>query len=702
MNKTVILAEKPDQGKQYVKALGKIKNKTNAYIEVDSKLFTGETVVTWGLGHLVSLSKPMKYEGISKTWGYHNLPITPALKDMKYEISEGKEYQFNEVKKQLESADTIIIATDIDPEGENIAYLILNQCSNQVWNKQIKRLRANTLNPKRLTEFFKDLKDPEDYYKDYLQANARQVADWLVGMNFTELMTVKGQEAGLKGLYSIGRVRTPTLNLVCENFLRIKNFKPEAYVVLEGIHEEKNHKVKFTHSKKYFDKEKLKTDLEKYDLKGLKEAQVLSVEKIEKSKEPPRLFDLSGIQTCAEKKYGWSLDKTASMADSLRLKGYLSYIRTEIDLITTSEFEQLKDNLEGYKNLLNVQFESKHLEPRKRFVDNNKVKEHHAIIPTEDLPDLDKMTEEEKLLYIAITKNSILMFAPNYVYESTKVTVSANGLEFQVTGIVPKSLGWKNIESEDTEEENDEDSSNKLFEYQEGDTIPFKISLAQKKTKPEKQLTEAGLGGKTGLMKKLSIGTPATRTNIVKELINEGSIEVEKSKLKPTVKGLLLWEMTKDLEVGKVDLTRAWEESLEKISTGEIEQQAFIDETHNFVRGLIDTFKDTALDGKLVQQVAQQYTDTIGSYSMELIKGKNGAFYSIKDKNSNEQLFTLSEVFLGKKITKTILKELLIDGNTKNKVKGFKSTKKKDKDGKPVKYDAFLSLENNKYKLNFK
>lgn len=702
MNKTVVLAEKPDQAKQYVKALGKVKNKTRAYIEVDSEIFEGKTIVTWGLGHLISLSKPMKYEGISKTWGYHNLPITPALESMKYEVSEGKEYQFNEVKKQLESADTIIIATDIDPEGENIAYLILNQCSDQVWEKDIKRLRPNTLNPKKLKDFFKDLKNPEDYYKDYLQANARQVADWLVGMNFTELMTVKGQEAGLKGLYSIGRVRTPTLNLVCENFLKIKNFKPEPYVILEGLHEEKDHKVKFAHSKKYFDKEELKNDVEKYNLKGLKEAQVLSVEKTEKSKEPPKLFDLSGIQTYAEKKHGWSLDKTASMADSLRLKGYLSYIRTEIDLITTSEFEQLKENLEGYKHLLNVQFDNDHLEPRKRFVDNNKVKEHHAIIPTEELPNFEEMTEDEKTLYTAIAKNSILMFAPDYVYESTKVIVSANGLEFEVTGIIPKSLGWKKIETEDTEEEAEEESSNKLFDYQEGQTIPFKISMNQKETKPEKQLTEAGLGGKTGLMKKLGIGTPATRTNIVKELINEGSIEVEKSKLKPTVKGLLLWEMTRDLEVGKVNLTRTWEESLEKISTGEIEQEAFINETHTFVESLIETFKDTTLNGKLVQQVAQQYTDTIGNYSVELIKGKNGTFYSIKDKESNEQLFTLSEVFLGKKITKTILKELLVNGKTKSKVKGFKSTKKKDKDGKPVKYDAFLSLENNKYKLNFK
>lgn len=701
MSKTVILAEKPDQAKQYVKALGNIKKKTNAYIEVDSKLFKGETIVTWGLGHLISLSKPIEYEGISKVWGYHNLPIVPGLKEMKYEVSEGKEYQFNAVKNQLESADTIIIATDIDPEGENIAYLIMNECDPKIWTKNIKRLRANTLNPKKLTEFFQDLKDPKDYYNDYLQANARQIADWLVGMNFTELMTVKGQEAGLKGLYSIGRVRTPTLNLVCENFLRIKNFKPESYAMLEGLHEEDNHKIKFTHSKKYFDKEELKNDLEKYNLKGLKEAQILSVEKSQKEKEPPKLFDLSGIQTYAEKKYGWSLDKTASMADSLRLKGFLSYVRTEIDLITTSEFDQLKNNLEEYKKLLNVEFENEQLEPRKRFVDNSKVKEHHAIIPTEDLPNFEEMTPDEQKLYAAITKNSILMFAPNYVYESTKVTVSANGLEFHVTGIIPKSLGWKNIESEDTEEEADESSPNVLVDYKDGQVIPFKINLAQKETKPEKQLTEAGLGGKTGLMKKLNIGTPATRTNIVKELINEGSIEVEKSKLKPTVKGLLLWEMTKDLEVGKVDLTRTWEESLEKISTGEIDQESFINETHIFVKSLIETFKDTTLNGKLVQQVVEQHTKTIGTYTVELIKGKNGAFYSIKDKQSAEQLFTLSLMFQGKKVTQSILEELLINKKTKTKIKGFKSKKKKDKDGKPLKYDAFLSLENNKYKLSF-
>ncbi|KLN95168.1 type IA DNA topoisomerase [Enterococcus cecorum] len=690
---TVILAEKPDQAEKFAFALADKKiPKSGGKFEFQSEVF-GDTIVTWGIGHLVGLSMPEKYEWLpnKEKWDLANLPFLPKMDELKYEVSKGKSQQFAVVKACLENADQIIIATDPDREGENIAYNIFKLCKQSIFKKPMKRLWINSLVKSEIIKGFKNLRNAEETISFFEEANARQIADYLVGMNYTELYTLKLQQKGLSGVVSLGRVQTPVNTLVVENDLSIKNFKSEKYKVIECHTVDREPKVIFKNSREYFNLDEFEADTKKYGLDSASIGIVKSVEKTLKQVEPQKLFSLGGIQEYANSRWKYPSKKTDKIIQSLYDRGYLSYPRTDSELITTSEFEYLKANLNAYKELLNINVETPCLEPNKRFVDNAKVLEHYALIPTTELPDISSFSTEERNIYEAVAKRACMMFAEPYKYENTKVVLDVNGLDFQTTGNVPISLGWKKVDK--PVDDNDNDDS-KLPPFVEGEEVNISVKFIDKFTKEPKRLTEGKLVGKTGIMAKLGLGTPATRSSIVDTLQSRGYIKVENTKVYPTPKGYLLWDLTKnkDLLIGKPETTAQWEDFLGKIAKKSYTREDFLRNIYKYINVTVQELKETDFQSKFLNQSITQDFYEFGDY---LVEEKEKIFVVRKKETeeANGSSFIIYKNNSGKTLTIDIIKELLEKGKTSKKITGFKSKENK-------KYDAYLIFDKDKKSIS--
>lgn len=686
--KTVILAEKPNQAKKYANALGTVK-RGKGYFDIDSNIINGDVSITWGVGHLVELSSMDRYGEQYKKWNMNNLPFHPS--NMLYEVSEKTRDQFINAKKQLEEADLIIVATDPDREGENIAYSIFSMCSEKVRNTPKKRLWINSMVDKEVQRGFRNLRDSKETYNFYVEAQTRQISDYLVGMNFTQYFTLFAQSKGLSGIYSLGRVQTPCNSLIVQYDRDIKIFKEEIFYKLIGMATKytNNDKVKFFSETKYRTKDELASALNPFQLEAKIKTNILSVQKEIETKKAPKLFNLGGIQSYSNKKWKYSLDKSLKIIQSLYQEGYLSYPRTESDLITTNEFEYLKNNLENYKKVIGVSFESKNIVPRKEYVNNEKVLEHYAIIPTENTPNLSSLDEAQRNIYEAVVRNTILMFAEDYSYETTVVKVNINGIDFVTKGNVPKVLGWTNIEKLDDDKE--KESNVILPEFVEGEVILFTPNLEEGKTKPPSRLTEASLGGKGGLMDRLGLGTPATRSSILKTLIDREYVKVEKTKLYPTEKGILLYDLTQNILLGSPEMTAKWEEYLKKIGSGEGSQKIFLNNINSFISKTLNELKGKELTRDKVQKVQDINKIEIGEY---LVKEESKVFKCTNKKQNPAKEFIIFKKIAGKNLTLPQIKQLLIKNKT-NLIKGFTS----NKSGK--KFDAYLVLKGDKVEFDF-
>ncbi|MCL1950777.1 MAG: DNA topoisomerase [Turicibacter sp.] len=671
---TVILAEKPDQGKKFAAALnqGKIPKNLDGKFEFASDMF-GQTIVTWGVGHLVGLSMPEKY-GV-KTFRLDALPFLPAKEEMLYEVQEGKGKQFKVVKECVERADAIIIATDPDREGENIAYNIFKLCKTAIFKKPMKRLWINSLTTDEILRGFRQLRDAKETVSFFKEANARQIADYLVGMNYSPLYTVKLKEQGLDSVFSLGRVQTPTNTLIVENDLAIANFKAEPYKMLE-CHTKDSPPTVFSHKTEYFDEIKFQQDMEKHRLKEAKTGIIKDVSVENKEQPSPKLFSLGAIQKYANSRWKYPTKKTDSILQKLYQDGVLSYPRTDSELITTNEFAYLKKNLGKYQQLLGADFEAANLMLRKRYVDDKKVLEHYALIPTTQLPNLGKLSAEERNLYLAILERTLLMFAGNYKYEHTKVVLDVNALEFNATGTVPLEWGWKQIDKFE------EKTAPKLLpKFQVGEIIPITVKVLDKLTQAPKRLTEGTLVGKGGLMDKLNLGTPATRSGIIEKLVQRGYIKIEKTQVIPTPSGYLLWDLTKNRDqlIGNPEMTAKWEAVLVKISTNDYTREAFLEQIHRFIRTSVEELKAQPFSSQYVSGSTSQKSFSTGGYQI-VDKSK---VYAIT--TAEGQSFTIFKTFSGKTLTLKVVEELLKYGKTRRKVKGLKS-----KAGN--RYEAFLGF----------
>ena len=601
--KSLVIAEKPSVARDIARVL-KCSKKLNGAIEGN------RYIITWGLGHLVTLADPEDYNVKYKEWKMEHLPMMPN--PFKLEVIGQTGKQFSAVKNQIHRKDVeeIIIATDAGREGELVARLILEKAGSK---KPIKRLWISSVTDKAISDGFAHLKNGHDYDSLYDAAMCRAEADWLVGINATRALTCK-----YNAQLSCGRVQTPTLAMIAKREAQIKEFKPVPFYGMTAKTGGLTLTWQDQKSKSYrsFDKERMEKLVSQ--LRG-EEAVVTAIKKTPKKTPAPLLYDLTELQRDANKKYGFSAKETLNIMQRLyENHKVLTYPRTDSRYLSSDIIPTLKDRLAAcqtgpYRKM--ALMASKQTLPGKlAFVNDAKVSDHHAIIPTEQSAQLSHMTNEEWKIYDLVVRRFMAVFFPPFQYEQTQVTVEIAGEHFVASGKIIKSQGWKEVygdlQTTEDETENEEDRSLKdqtLPEIKEGDRLPeLYISMTEGKTKPLAPFNEATLLsamenpiafmeshdkkmaqtlGETG-----GLGTVATRADIIEKLFGSFLLEKRGKDIYLTSKAKQLLELVPE-ELKKPELTADWEMKLSRIAKGQMKKQTFMKEIEGYTQEILDEIK---------------------------------------------------------------------------------------------------------------
>lgn len=565
--------------------------KGNGYLEGK------QYIVTWALGHLVTQAQPEQYDNDFKEWKMENLPIIP--KPFKLVPIKQSMKQYNAVKSLLSRGDVkeVIIATDAGREGELVARWILEKTNTK---KPVKRLWISSVTDKAIKDGFNNLKDGKAYENLYQAAVARAEADWVVGINATRALTVK-----YNAQLSTGRVQTPTLAMIAEREQQIRNFQPKPYYGMQAITDQAAFTWTDGNSTQSFDKEKIDALFAKLD--NTHEGTVTDIKITPKKQPAPPLFDLTELQKEAYKRYGWSAKETLGTLQNLyeRYK-IVTYPRTDSKHLTSDMKDTLKDRIKAvqtgpYRSLAATILKSP-VTAQKGVIDDAKVSDHHAIIPTEENPPLHELSANEHKLYDMIVKRFLAVFYPQYEYDQTTVKLTAGGETFQAKGNTVRNEGWKRIYLDD-----DEDKDTTLPKFEKGQTLKIKgISLTEGKTKPPAFFNEGTLLGAmenpaqfmAGESKELirtlgetgGLGTVATRADVIDKLFNTFLIEKKGKDLTITSKGRQLLELVpEDLKSPK--LTADWEQQLTKIAKGQMKKNEFMQEMIRFAEKSVSDIK---------------------------------------------------------------------------------------------------------------
>ena len=588
--KSVVLAEKPSVARDIARVL-ECGQKGNGFFE------GSQYIVTWALGHLVTHAQPEQYDNDFKEWKMENLPIVP--KPFKLVPIKQSMKQFNAVKAQLGRGDVneVIIATDAGREGELVARWILEKTNTK---KPIKRLWISSVTDKAIKDGFNNLKDGKAYENLYEAAVARAEADWVVGINATRALTVK-----YNAQLSTGRVQTPTLAMIAEREQQIRNFQPKPYYGMQAVTDAAAFTWTDGNSTQSFDKAKIDSLFAKLD--NTHEGTVSDIKITPKKQPAPPLFDLTELQKEAYKRYSWSAKETLNTLQNLyeRYK-IVTYPRTDSKHLTSDMKDTLKDRIKAvqtgpYRPLVATILKSP-VAAQKGVIDDAKVSDHHAIIPTEETPPLHELSDKEHKLYDMIVRRFLAVFYPQYEYDQTTVKLTAGGETFQAKGNTVRNEGWKRIYLDDGE-----DKDTTLPKFENGQTLHIKgISLTEGKTKPPAFFNEGTLLGAmenpsqfmAGESKESirtlgetgGLGTVATRADVIEKLFNTFLIEKKGKDLTITSKGRQLLELVpEDLKSPK--LTADWEQQLTKIANGQLKKNEFIQEMILFAEKSVSDIK---------------------------------------------------------------------------------------------------------------
>ncbi|MEQ8155796.1 MAG: DNA topoisomerase III [Clostridiaceae bacterium] len=635
MSKILVLAEKPSVGRELARVL-KCSKKGNGYIEGD------KYIVTWALGHLVTLADPEAYDDKYKTWKMEDLPMLP--KHLKLVVIKQSGKQFNAVKEQLNRKDVseIVIATDAGREGELVARWIIEKAR---VNKPAKRLWISSQTDKAILEGFRNLKPASQYDNLYKAAECRSEADWVVGLNITRALTCK-HNAQL----TAGRVQSATLAMIVNREDEIRNFKPKDYYVISA--KAKGFTLNWrdkSNNSSIFEEDKVNKILSA--TRG-KEAVIADVAESAKKQFAPALYDLTELQRDGNRIYGYSAKQTLSIMQRL-YENYkiLTYPRTDSRYISSDIVATLPDRLKaisiGSYRALATEILKGRINAHKGFVDDSKVSDHHAIIPTEEKVSISLLSSEERNIYELVVKRFLAVMLPPYEYLQTTITADINGETFVAKGNVVKSKGWKKVydKADDLSEDEDEKDSQELPVVKKGDKISIlSVESRKQKTKPPARFNEGTLLsamekpqkyvtidkahaktlGETG-----GIGTVATRADIIEKLFNMFYIEKNGKEIIPTSKGKQLIELVPE-ELKSPLLTAEWEMELELISKGKRNPKDFIERMRNYaselvqeVKGSSDKFKHDNITGKKCPEC--------GKYMLE-VKGKHGVMNVCQDR----------------------------------------------------------------------
>lgn len=600
MSKTVVLAEKPSVGKDIAKVLN-CKRGGNGYLEGD------KYIVTWALGHLVTLADPENYGDEFKKWSLDTLPIMPNRLNTVVIKQTSKQYSI--VKQQLHRKDVsdIVIATDAGREGELVARWIIDKSK---VNKPIRRLWISSVTDKAIKDGFNKLKDGKEYENLYQSALSRAEADWLVGINATRALTAK-----FNAQLSCGRVQTPTLAMINQRENEIQNFKPQKYYGITAI--SKDLKLIWQDSKtkdiKTFDKDK--SDKILLSLKN-KEAQIIDIQKSVKKNFAPLLYDLTELQRDANKRFGFSAKETLSIMQRLyENHKVLTYPRTDSRYITTDIIDTIAERLKAINIKPYNKFVAKALKTKvtsnASFVNNAKVSDHHAIIPTEQVVMLSDLNDKERKIYDLVIKRFLSNLFPPFEYEQTTIKAKIGEETFIAKGKVVLSYGWKEIYDNNFEDEdkNDDIKEQLLPKLNKSDILKIlELTQTSGQTKPPAPFNEATLlsamenptkymnTNNKDLIKTIGetggLGTVATRADIIEKLFNTFVIEKRGKDIFITSKGKQLLDLApKDLK--EPELTAQWEQKLTQIAKGKLKRNKFIDEIKQYTTNTIQEIKNS-------------------------------------------------------------------------------------------------------------
>ena len=639
--KTLVIAEKPSVGRDIARVL-KCSCSGNGFLEGD------KYIVTWALGHLVTLADPEDYDKKYKEWKMEDLPMMPETFRLEVIKQTGKQYQA--VKSQIHRKDVgeIVIATDAGREGELVARLILKKAGT---DKPLKRLWISSVTDKAIREGFASLKSGKEYEPLYAAAMCRAEADWLVGINATRALTCK-----YNAQLSCGRVQTPTLAMIAKREEQIRNFVPKPYYGLRA--EAGNLKLtwrdKRSNGTSSFDKERMEKIREKVSGTPLT---IVSVKKTPKRTEPPLLYDLTELQREANKRFDYPAKKTLDIMQRLyENHKVLTYPRTDSRYLTSDIVPTIQERLKAcavgpYRKLAGALFNKK-ITARPGFVNDAKVSDHHAIIPTEQFVDLTHMTIDERRIYDLVVRRFLAVLYPAYGYEQTSIIAESNGESFTAHGNIVKSAGWKVVyeEQDDAEETTDPESeserSQNLPELSEGTVLKDAcFMLTEGKTKPPARFTESLLLsamenpvsfmesddkvlaktlGETG-----GLGTVATRADIIEKLFSSFLLEKKGKEIWLTSKAKQLLELVPE-DLKKPEMTAEWEMRLSAIAKGKESRASFMKEIRGYSEDLISeikqgqgTFRHDNMTGKRCPQC--------GKFLLA-VKGKNSEMFVCQDR----------------------------------------------------------------------
>lgn len=637
--KHLVIAEKPSVGRDIARVLH-CNKKTNTYIEGT------DYIVTWALGHLVTLADPEQYGEQYKTWNMDTLPMLPE--HWKLVVIKQTGRQFHAVKELIFRKDVsdIIIATDAGREGELVARWILNKAGNQ---KPLKRLWISSVTDKAIREGFQNLRPGRSYEPLYHAAVARAQSDWVVGINATRALTCK-----YNAQLSCGRVQTPTLAMIAAREEEIRSFKPVPYYGLKAT----VGGIIFTWadtksgSSRSFDKDRIQ---------AIKQAAapsllVTDVRKKLKKTFAPALYDLTALQREANQKFGFSAKQTLNIMQRLyENHKVLTYPRTDSRYLTTDIVPTLKERLKacavGPYSKIAGRLSMQHLTANKSFVNDSKVSDHHAIIPTEQFVQLDHMSNEERKIYDLVVRRFLAVLSPACEYEETSISGTIGEELFSAKGNFIRSAGWREVyESGYTDGEDEEEptafSQISLPDLKKGETLPVTtLTITEGKTKPPAYFTEGTLIaamenpvkylrykdkdvvktlGETG-----GLGTVATRADIIEKLFNSFLMEKKENEIHITSKGKQLLSLVPS-DLKSPELTASWEMRLQAIAKGKESDKAFMKEIEHYTKALIQEIKSA--DGTFRHDnMTRTKCPECGKFMLE-VNGKHGKMLVCQDR----------------------------------------------------------------------
>lgn len=666
--KQLIIAEKPSVAKDLSRVL-KATKKTKNYYEGD------KVIVTWALGHLLTLKMPEDLNKEWQQWQLETLPMLPKQIGIKPLPKTGHQLKAIASLAKRKDVGEAVIATDAGREGELVARWILQWVR---FNKPVKRLWISSQTDKAIKQGFANLKPASQYDNLYESAISRAKADWLVGLNVTRALTVKYQDN-----LSAGRVQTPTLALVRQQEKQIEKFLPQEYFTIQFA----DNQLTFTHQQK--NPQAIKTREAAQQLVQQMSQTAGTVEKIEekvKRQAAPLPYDLTEIQREANQRYGFSAKKTLSLVQSLyEIHKVVTYPRTDSKYLTTDMQNTMKERLQAISDFnpqVKTIIKNGSKVVLKRVFNNALVSDHHALIPTEQRANFAKLSSDEQRIYQMIVSRFLMLFLPEYQEKVEKITLSFGSERFVASNKKVLEPGWKGTSDE---------PKAKVVHYTEGQKIKGEFSIEKQLTTPPKPLSEGTLLAK---MEKYSLGTPATRAEMIEKLIKSDLMERKANYLAVTPKGKQLLGLVNPSLVTP-ELTEKWEKNLEKIAKGQMKSQQFIQQIEQDTKRLVaeikqsnQSYQDFSITQKRCPECGSLLKEKNGRdgkrlvctnedchYSrrkepkvsnhrcpqchkkMEIIEGKNGTYYRCKYDGTTEKMQTKAE--RKQKMTKHEEKRLL-------------------------------------------